>query len=163
MNSDFTGQIPIGILAVDDERRGFNSRFFARLLVVHFRLEPLKLGPAQVHAQQDLRPVLRLGAARARMDRHDGVARIVVAGEQCLGFDAVDQFVQAIQVALQFGVDVFAFTGEIKIGADIIGAARQVAFQGQHVLQTLALTHHLLRSRRIRPEVRIGRLLFDLG
>ena len=43
------------------------------------RLIAVPLGPAQIHAQQHLGPVLALGAARARMDGHDGALRIVRA------------------------------------------------------------------------------------
>ena len=39
------------------------------------------LGPAQVHAQQHLGPVLRLGAAGPGVDGHDGVLLVVRAGE----------------------------------------------------------------------------------
>jgi hypothetical protein len=31
------------------------------------------------------------------------------------------------------------------------------------VLQALFLAHHLLRSLRIRPQIRVGSLLFDFG
>ena len=41
----------------------------------------LGLAVAQVHAQQHLRPVLGLGAAGSRMDRHEGVLVVVRAGE----------------------------------------------------------------------------------
>ncbi len=45
-------------------------------------LKPALLGPAEVHAQQDLGPVLRVGAARVRLDRDDRVSRVVLAGEE---------------------------------------------------------------------------------
>ena len=46
---------------------------------------------------------------------------------------------------------------------DVIGAADKIAFQRQHCFQPLALAHHLLRFFRIRPQIRIRRLLFDFG
>src|SRR5437588_11674541 len=39
-------------------------------------------GSAQVHAQQHLRPVLRVRTAGARVDREHGVARVVLAREE---------------------------------------------------------------------------------
>ena len=57
----------------------------AGLQVDHLALEAAALGPAQVHAQQHLGPVLRLGAAGAGMDRDDGVLAIVLAAEHLLG------------------------------------------------------------------------------
>ena len=52
------------------------------LASISSRLESAALGPAQVHAQQHLGPVLRVGAALARVDRDDGVARVVLAVEE---------------------------------------------------------------------------------
>jgi hypothetical protein len=43
------------------------------------------------------------------------------------------------------------------------GAPRQIAFERQHALQALALAHHLLRFFRIRPQIRVRRLLLDVG
>src|SRR5208282_4068013 len=55
------------------------------------------------------------------------------------------------------------FTGQIEIRGDVVGPARQVAFQRQHAFQALPFAHHLLRFFRIRPEIGIRRLLFDFG
>src|SRR5262245_28688881 len=43
--------------------------------------EPAAFGPTQVHAEQHVGPVLRVGAAGARVDRADRVTVVVVAGE----------------------------------------------------------------------------------
>jgi hypothetical protein len=48
-------------------------------------LEAAPLAPAQVHAQQHLRPVLRLGAAGAGLDVDEAVAAIHLAGEHARG------------------------------------------------------------------------------
>ena len=45
----------------------FDPRALARLDIVQVRLETLALGPAQVHTQQHLSPVLALEPARARV------------------------------------------------------------------------------------------------
>ena len=58
--------------------------------VEHLGAEAAALGPAQVHAQQHLRPVLRLGAAGARVDGEDGVAVVVLAAEHQLELELVD-------------------------------------------------------------------------
>ena len=46
--------------------------------------KPLFLRPAQIHAQKHLRPILRLGAAGAGLDGHDGVQAVALAGEKGL-------------------------------------------------------------------------------
>jgi hypothetical protein len=45
------------------------------------------VGPAEIHAQQDLRPVLRLGAAGAGVELDDRVARVVGIAEHLLELD----------------------------------------------------------------------------
>ena len=66
-------QQAVGVVAGHGERRALDARLVAGLQVDHVALEAAALGPAQVHAQQHLGPVLRLGAAGARVDGHDGV------------------------------------------------------------------------------------------
>ena len=69
---------------------------------MHVALEAAPLGPAQVHAQQHLRPVLRLGAAGARMDRDDRVLAIVLAAEHLLGLAGVDLTAELVERAREF-------------------------------------------------------------
>ena len=48
------------------------------------------LGPAEVHAEQHLGPVLRVGAAGAGVDRDDGVAGVVLAVEERVLLQALE-------------------------------------------------------------------------
>ena len=144
MHADLAGQQAIGVFSIDAEGRRLDAGFFARLIFVHRRLEALALGPSKIHAHQHLGPVLRLGAARAGMDGHDGVTVVVVAGEQGLGFQLVDQRAQCIDLAPQVGGDVFAFMRQVEVGGDVAGAARQLVVRRQRALKTLLLAHHLL-------------------
>ena len=63
---------------------------FAGLVVEHLALEAAALRPLEVHAQQHLGPVLRLGAAGARVDGHDGVGAVVLAAEHLLDLGGLD-------------------------------------------------------------------------
>ena len=65
---------PVGVLALDGERRRLEAGLLARARLDELGLEAAILRPAEVHPQQHLRPVLGVGAARARVDRDDGVA-----------------------------------------------------------------------------------------
>ena len=76
------GEQAVGVLAVGDEGRRLDPRLLAGRRLLHLDLEAAALGPAQVHAQQHLGPVLRVGAAGAGADRDDGVAGVVLAAEQ---------------------------------------------------------------------------------
>ena len=73
---------PVRVVARDGERRRLDAVLLARARLEHLGLEAAVGGPAQVHAQQDLGPVLRVGAARVGLDRHDRVAGVVLAGEE---------------------------------------------------------------------------------
>ena len=66
---------PVGVLAAERERRRLDPVLLARARLDHLGLEAAVVGPAQVHPQEDLGPVLRVGAARVGLDRHDRVAR----------------------------------------------------------------------------------------
>ena len=72
------------VVAVDHDRGALDAGLVARLVVDELALEAAALAPAQVHAQQHLGPVLRLGAAGARVDGDDGVEAVVLAAEHLL-------------------------------------------------------------------------------
>ena len=74
----------VGVVAGDAEGRGLDARLLARARLQQLDLEAAPLGPAHLHPQHHLRPVLRVGAARAGVDGHERVAGVVVAGEQPL-------------------------------------------------------------------------------
>ena len=84
-------------------------------------------------------------------------------GEQRLGLQFVDQFAQRVDVAAQLGVNIFAFLRQFEVGGNVIAAAAQIGVCCQQMLQTLLFAHHLLRSLRIRPQIRVGGLLFNFG
>src|SRR3546814_11025602 len=56
------------------------------------------LAPAQVHAQQHLGPVLRLGTAGPGLDVDEGVGRIHLAGEHALELQPVDAAGEALDI-----------------------------------------------------------------
>ena len=163
VHPNLAGQIAKRILANHRKCRRLDSGFFSGLVVVHLRLKSLPLGPPQIHAKQHLSPILRFGAPCSGMNRHDRIKAVVRAGKQRLGFNPIHQFAQRFQVALQIGPDVLTFTCQIKIGGNVVGPPRQVAFQRQHALQALPFAHDLLRFFRIRPQIGIRRLLFYFG
>src|ERR1044072_4627960 len=86
VNAGFGSQQAIRVFTFDSACNALQSRFLAWLILEHFGFEAALLGPLEIHAQQHLGPVLRLGASRARMNRANSVAAIVVAGEQHFRF-----------------------------------------------------------------------------
>ena len=91
MHADLGLQHAVGVVAVDFEGDRLDAGAFALQPVGDDGGEAVALGPAQIHAQQHLGPVLAFGAAGAGMDGHDGAALVVFAGEQHGGFHALDE------------------------------------------------------------------------
>ena len=65
MHSALRLRVAVGVLAFDQDRRLADAGLIARLNILQFHLKPATLRPALVHAEQDVGPVVRLGAAGA--------------------------------------------------------------------------------------------------
>ena len=74
----------VGVLAADAEGGRLDPGLLARAGLEQLDLEAALLGPAHLHPQHHLGPVLGVGAAGAGVDRDDRVARVVGAGEEAL-------------------------------------------------------------------------------
>src|SRR5262249_62216486 len=79
VHARFGLQPAIGVRPLDLEGAALDARLLARALLQPGDLEAAPLGPARVHARQDLGPVLRLGAAGAGIDLHIGVIGVGLA------------------------------------------------------------------------------------
>ena len=121
------------------------------------------LGPAEIHAKQHLRPILRLGAAGAWMDGHDRVLAIVLAAEHLLRFASFDFRAEIVEPAHQIVDDRLARLRPFDEDGEIVGAALQRFAEIDVALECLAALEDLLRRRLVLPEIGIGRLLFYLG
>jgi hypothetical protein len=84
-------ELPVGEAALHDHGRAFDAGLIPRLRLDEVRLQAVPLRPAQDHAQQHLGPVLALGAAGSRMDRHDRVALVVLARQQCAHVELIER------------------------------------------------------------------------
>jgi len=101
-------QEPVGVLALDGDRGALDAGFVALLGLVDLDLEAATFEPAQVHAEEHLGPVLRLGAAGPWVDGQDGAALVEAAAEEApllatreltlKGVDAADELVQQVVV-----------------------------------------------------------------
>ena len=74
-------RIAVGVVARDLEGDGLDARLVALQQVELLDLEAHALAEAGVHAVEHLRPVLRLGAARAGVQRQNAVAGVVLDRE----------------------------------------------------------------------------------
>src|SRR5450759_892977 len=110
---------PIYVLALHSQGGALEAGFVAFLRVVHLDLERTVLEPAQVHAQQHLGPVLRLGAAGAGMDGHDRAALVVLAAEEA-------QLFPTLEVGLELGDAVNELLEELVDGVAAHVLAQQL-------------------------------------
>jgi hypothetical protein len=97
------------------------------------------LAPAQIHSQQHFGPVLRVGPAGPRVDRYDGVERIVFAAEQHSRLALLDLFGEAVERFAQLAVRCVVFGGEFEQHGDVINEASLPLGGVDRALQARAL------------------------
>ena len=69
----------VGVVAADAEGGGLDAGLLPRAGLEQLDVEAARLGPAHLHPQDHLRPVLRVGAAGAGVDGDQRVAGVVAA------------------------------------------------------------------------------------
>ena len=82
MDAAFGLEPAIGVGAGDPDRRRFEPGLLAAAFLEPFDLVAVRLGPAHIHAQQHLGPILRFGAAGAGMDFEIAVVAVGLARQQ---------------------------------------------------------------------------------
>jgi CRISPR/Cas system CSM-associated protein Csm3 (group 7 of RAMP superfamily) len=97
------------------------------------------------------------------MNGNNGVAAVVLAGEQSFSFKAIYKVAQRGEFAAEIVVNVLALRAQVEVGGDVSRAAGEVSFSGEKVFEALLLAHYLLGFLRIRPEIGVGSLLLDFG
>ena len=171
MNTGFTFQVTKGIFAADSEGRTFDTRFVAILVIELLEIETMLLAITQVHAQQHRRPILRLGAAGARVDRHDRRPAVVRPRQLELEVELRQVGIEPIQeserVVVDFAVD-FAdqLTPRRQLGLILVELLQRLGptFDGPPLLQDdLAFFWIVPEIRRLHFTVELGELLFDTG
>ena len=156
MHAGFGRQQPEGVLARDREGRALDPRVFTRLVIDDFALESAALAPAQVHAQEHLRPVLRLGAAGARMDRDDRVPPVVLPAEHLLDLGGLHDRLEILDSAGEVGRHVFSALGPLDEHGEVVGLAAQRLGQRDLLLEAPAALQQLLGFALVFPEIGFG-------
>ena len=145
------------------DRRALEPGLVAGLVVDDLALEPAPLDPAQVHAQQHLGPVLRLGAAGAGMNRDDGVPAIVLAAEHLLDLAALDKAGELLDAVGELRDDVFPLARPVDEHAQVVRLGRERGDQLDFFLDTPAALEDLLRLDLVAPEIGRRGARFYLG
>jgi hypothetical protein len=123
------------------------------------------LRPAQVHPHQVLREVGGVRAARLRVDRDQRLPRVVLTAQQRAHLELVDlgpQRGQLTRCLLFGGLVVLAF-GQVEQQLGVVQALTQASQPVQLRLQVGKPPMHLLPTIRVRPQLRVGGLLAQIG
>jgi hypothetical protein len=162
MHPGLPREIAVGIGAADGEGGALDPRLLPILTFEKLDLVAVSLRPAQVHAEQHLRPVLRLGAAGAGVDDDDGVLVVVGAGELEGKLQLFELGRQATEERLDLRIDL-PLRQELPPGGQLLGVRAQPRERLQAALQAPPLLEDRGALRRVVPEFFVFELVVDLG
>jgi hypothetical protein len=115
----------------------------------------MALGPAEIHAQEHLGPIGRLGAARTRADRQDRGTLVVLAGEQQRGALAPEVGPQRGGVTLELGgeVGIRGLGQQLDRSLEVRGAREEAMPCLDLGSEPVGLAKDLLRGPLVIPEL----------
>jgi hypothetical protein len=125
----------------------------------------MALGPAEVHPQEHLGPVGRLGAAGAGADRQDRAALVVLAGEQERRPLALEVLLELGRRPIELGgqLGVRGLLDELEGGEEIIDAGLQASPELDLGPQAVGLAEDLLGAALVVPEPGLAGQRLELG
>src|SRR5262249_37533539 len=128
------------------------------------RAEAPALAPAEVHAEQHLRPVLRLEAARAGVDLDDRVPRVVLAAEQLGELERGELALDLLDLPGELGERLgITLLGELQEDLRLVHALPLALEAGDGAEHRGGLAADGLRLLGVVPESGGGRLLAQLA
>jgi hypothetical protein len=163
MDARFGEQHAVRVITLHDDRGALDAGFVARLKVDHVALEAAALGPSQVHAEQHLGPVLRLGAAGPGMDRHDRVLAVVFAAQHLLGLAGIDERGEIVQAGREIVRDGLPGLRPFEQHRQVLDTASQRLAEVAILFEPAPALLRLLRGGLVLPEVGGADPLFYLG
>jgi hypothetical protein len=115
------------------------------------------LGPAHIHAQQHLGPVLRLGAALAGLHLQEAVVAVRLAGKEALELALRRLLAQLGQGRLGLGGDrlIALGVGQLDEADGIVQLALEPAIAVDRTVEAVALAQQPLCLLRVVPEIGI--------
>src|SRR5581483_6428319 len=100
MHAGFGAQPAVGVFALHLDAGTLDSRDLTRIGVNDFAREAASRAPAQVHAQQHLRPVLSLGPAGTGLDVEEGAVRVHLLVEHAFELETPHIRLQRLRIRL---------------------------------------------------------------
>jgi hypothetical protein len=125
----------------------------------------VRLGPAQVHAQDHIGPVLGFGATGARLDVEVGIVGIQLAGEHAPEFEFGDAFLESPQIALDLGhrLGVVFLDREVEQFTGIVEPGDQLVEARYDLLERRPLLAQRLGALGFVPDIRLLEFALDFG
>jgi hypothetical protein len=125
----------------------------------------MPLRPAEIHAQEHLRPVGRLRAAGAGADRQQRAAFVVLAREEELGALPLEVLFECCRLAVELRgqLGIGRFLDELQGGQQVLGPAVETTPQLDLRSETIGVTKDPLGCPLVVPEAGGARLRLQLG
>ena len=132
MHAGLGAQPAEGVIAGHEQGRALDARDFPGRSLDHLGREPAPLPPAQVHAKQHLRPVLRLGPPGPGLNVEKGIGGVHLLREHAPELEAHERRIPAIEILLDRAKHgrVFLVAGELQ---EIGRVEEPLADGGEHV------------------------------
>ena len=165
MDAALGAQPAVRAPAVDRDGHALEAGLLAFLLVEDLGREAVPLRPAEVHPQEHLGPVGRLGAAGAGADREEGGALVVLTREEQRRPLAREVGLERGGIAFELGLElgVRRLVQELDRGQQVVGAHQEVAPRRHLAAEAVGLAQDLLRGAAVIPEPGFLGQRLDLG
>ena len=143
-----------GVAALDLDGRRLDAGLFPRRLFEILDLVTVLLGPARIHAQQHVGPVLALGAARAGVDLEIGIIGVGLARQQRLELAPRHLGLELLERLFGVGDGLLVLLGlpQIDHGELVVQLLLDAADGAELILERGALLHQALRPLLVVPE-----------
>ena len=160
MNAGFGTQPAVSVVANNLDGHGLNARHFAFRLFDDLGLEAARFGPAQIHAHQHARPVLRFRTAGTGLDVEVAIGAVVFAGEHAAELKLRQLLFQHIKLSNGFvkGLFVVGFNGQLQQTGNILQPLRHLIQRINDGFQRGTLFAQRLRTFWFVPDVRLLQL-----
>ncbi len=162
VNAHFALQVSIGVVADDVDRRALQSRLVPVLAVDQLRLPAALFRVPQVHPQEHLRPVLRLRSARARVDHHPRVLRVLGSAHLDGELELVRECSRGAHGFARVRLGRFSLAEQVAQGLELFGELVQLRRRLDRLLVAAGALQDRLRLFGARPEVGSRGLFFQL-
>ena len=144
------------------EGRALDAGHLAGRVLEHLGGEAAPVAELEVHALEHRRPVLRFGAARARLDVDEAIVRIERVGEHAPELERGDFLLQLLGIGRNGSVSSSLSAREVE--SSRASASPPVTRQRvHHAFERFLFLAELLGALRIAPDLRVAQERFDFG